>query len=112
MTNIQVEETSSPVFRFSISNENGEEVARARLHIIENDLHFEPYGLLEDVFVNEEARGQGHATTLVKEIIAKAKNLHCYKLVATSRTGRPKVHELYERLGFATHGIEFRMELI
>jgi len=33
----------------------------------------------------------------------------CYKLIATSRTSRPKVHELYQRLGFENHGVEFRM---
>jgi len=35
----------------------------------------------------------------------------CYKLVATSRASRPRVHELYERLGFENYGVEFRMNL-
>lgn len=34
----------------------------------------------------------------------------CYKLIATSRTSRPKVHELYHRLGFTQHGVEFRID--
>jgi hypothetical protein len=35
----------------------------------------------------------------------------CYMLIATSRHSRPKVHDLYRRLGFEDHGIEFRMDL-
>jgi hypothetical protein len=30
---------------------------------------------------------------------------------ATSRASRPKVHALYERLGFASYGLEFRLNL-
>lgn len=94
--------------RFSISD-NGRELARAYLYVMTNDLHKAPFGLLEDVFVDESQRGGGLGTTLVKEVIAAAHEVGCYKLIATSRTSRPKVHELYERLGFENHGVEFRM---
>jgi GNAT superfamily N-acetyltransferase len=94
--------------RFSISGE-GREIARAYLYVMTNDLHKAPFGLLEDVYVDESQRGSGLGTTLVKEAIAAAHELGCYKLIATSRTSRPKVHELYERLGFEKHGVEFRM---
>jgi GNAT superfamily N-acetyltransferase len=94
--------------RFSI-NGDGREMARAYLYIMTNDLHNAPFGLLEDVFVDESQRGSGLGTTLVKEVISAAKELGCYKLIATSRTSRPKVHELYERLGFEKHGVEFRI---
>jgi hypothetical protein len=42
--------------RFSISNE-GREVARAYLYMMTNDLHEAPFGLLEDVYVDESQRG-------------------------------------------------------
>jgi GNAT superfamily N-acetyltransferase len=77
-----------------------------------NDLHAEPFGLLEDVFVDDSQRGSGLGTALVRELIAAAREAGCYKLVATSRASRPKVHELYERLGFQNYGIEFRMNLV
>lgn len=96
--------------RFSISAD-GREVARAYLYVMTNDLHDAPFGLLEDVFVDESQRGSGLGTTLVKEVISAAQEAGCYKLIATSRTSRPKVHELYERLGFEKHGVEFRMDL-
>ena len=94
--------------RFSISSGSGE-IARAYLYVMRNDLHTSPFGLLEDVYVDESQRGSGLGTKLVQEVIAAAREAGCYKLIATSRTSRHKVHELYRRLGFENHGVEFRM---
>ncbi|NMG11641.1 GNAT family N-acetyltransferase [Brasilonema sp. UFV-L1] len=77
-----------------------------------NDLHNEPFGLMEDVFVDENYRGKGYGTQLVKKIIEIAREYRCYKLIATSRSSKPKVHELYQRLGFEEHGVEFRINLL
>jgi GNAT superfamily N-acetyltransferase len=112
MTSAQIEreERAARGIRFSISGERGE-VARAYLYIMSNDLHAEPFGLLEDVFVDESQRGSGLGTRLVNEVIAAAREAGCYKLVATSRASRPKVHALYERLGFTNYGLEFRLNL-
>ena len=104
------QERSARGIRFSIRASGGE-VARAYLYVMTNDLHEEPFGLMEDVFVAESERGSGLGTALVKEVIAAAREAGCYKLIATSRASRPKVHVLYERLGFANHGVEFRMDL-
>ena len=90
--------------------EGSKKVGRAFLYLIYNDLHKRPYGLMEDVFVDESMRGQGLGTKLVKEIIRLAKKHKCYKLIATSRTSRPKVHKLYQRFGFEKHGLEFRID--
>jgi GNAT superfamily N-acetyltransferase len=110
MTEIRRQERPARGIRFAIDGADGE-VARAYLYVMTNDLHEAPFGLLEDVFVAESERGNGLGTTLVEEVIAAARAAGCYKLVATSRASRPKVHALYERLGFANHGIEFRMDL-
>lgn len=96
--------------RFSIRGASGE-VGRAYLYIMNNDLHEAPFGLLEDVHVAESERGEGLGTALVNEAIAAARAAGCYKLIATSRAARPKVHALYERLGFQNYGLEFRMNL-
>ena len=93
------------------AHENGEELGSAYLYLIRNDLHKEPYGLLEDLLVKEEHRGKGVGSTLVKEVIAEAKRLGCYKLLGTSRMTRENVHQLYEKLGFKKWGYEFRMDL-
>lgn len=87
---------------------NGREIGRAYLYILFNDLHSKPFGLLEDVFVEEGFRGKGIGTSLTKAVIKEAKPL-CYKLIATSRYSRPAVHKLYQGLGFMHWGKEFRM---
>ena len=97
-------------FRFSITY-GTREVARAFLYVLWNDLHSAPFGLLEDVFVDESKRGQGLGTELIAEVLAAARDVGCYKIIATSRMTRPRVHELYERLGFHKHGVEFRMDI-
>lgn len=88
---------------------DGKEVGRAFLYIMNNDLKKQPFGFLEDVFVDEQLRGQGIGTKLVKSVIEEAKKIGCYKIVATSRHQRKNVHSFYEKLGFENFGIEFKM---
>lgn len=95
--------------KFTIT-ENDREIARAYLYIMHNDLHREPFGLLEDVYVAEDNRGKGLGIKLVKRVIEAAKDRGCYKLIATSRKSRSKVHQLYNKLGFQEYGLEFRMD--
>lgn len=94
-----------------IAEIDGKQIGRAYLYLIYNGLHENPYGLMEDVFVEEEFRGKGIGTALVQSVIAEAKRLGCYKLIGQSRYGREKVHELYQKLGFEDHGKNFRMNL-
>ncbi len=93
------------------ATQGGKEVARAYLYLMRNDLHGAPFGFMEDVFVDESLRGQGIGTEILNELIAEARRRGCYKLIGTSRYERPKVHALYERLGFRDCGKEFRMDL-
>jgi GNAT superfamily N-acetyltransferase len=95
--------------RFSVEMD-GREVGRAYLYLLRNDLHSQPFGLLEDVFVEPDYRGSGVAGELLEAVMAEAKR-SCYKLIATSRDGgtRTSVHEWYIRLGFVNYGTEFRM---
>ncbi|MEE8131492.1 MAG: GNAT family N-acetyltransferase [Candidatus Paceibacterota bacterium] len=96
--------------KFFIKN-GRKEIARAYLYILQNDLREEPFGLMEDVFVNKSFRERGIGTKLIQKVIKAAKKNGCYKLISTSRHSRPEVHKLYKRLGFKNHGIEFRMDL-
>ena len=97
--------------KISYHDDDGREIARAFLYVLKNDLHPEPFGFLEDVFVAADCRGQGLGTKINQEIIALARKLGCYKIVACSRDERKKVHELYRGLGYEKHGVEFRMML-
>lgn len=87
------------------------EIGHAFLYVLKNDLHKEPFGFLEDVFINEKYRSQGCGKELVKEVISEAKKRGCYKLLCTSRSGKDKVHKFYTDLGFKDCGKEFRMDL-
>lgn len=88
---------------------NGKEVGRAYLYVLRNDLHAKPFGFMEDVFVDDQHRGNGYGEALVKRVIDEAKRRGCYKLVAASRYARDRVHSLYAKLGFADYGKEFRI---
>ena len=88
----------------------GKVVGRAYLYVMTNDLHDRPFGLMEDVFVDPDHRGSEIGTALVKRVVAEAKRRRCYKLIATSRHARIRVHALYDRLGFKDHGREFRID--
>ncbi|MBI5400845.1 MAG: GNAT family N-acetyltransferase [Candidatus Yonathbacteria bacterium] len=89
--------------------ENGEEIGAVYLYLIRNDSHAEPYGLIEDLLVKEGHRRQGVGTALIKEALAEAKRLCCYKVICTSRLSREEVHRFYEKLGLKKHGFEFRI---
>ena len=88
----------------------GKVIGRAFLYILWNDLHDRPFGFMEDVFVEPEHRGSDVGTALVKRVIAETRKRGCYKLVATSRYERDRVHALYLKLGFKDHGKEFRID--
>ena len=81
------------------AHEGDEELGTLYLYLIRNDSRKEPYGLLEDLFVTETRRRKGVGSALVKETIAEAKRLGCYKVIGTSRMAREEVHRFYENLG-------------
>lgn len=93
------------------ATEDEKEIGRAWLYVLQNDLHAEPFGLIEDVFVEEKYRGSGVGTKLVQEAVEEAKKIGCYKLIATSRNSREEIHIWYEKFGFKNHGVEFRIDL-
>lgn len=94
------------------AQEDGRAIGRAFLYILKNDLHKEPFGFLEDVFVQEDYRGRGIGKSLVRSAISEARALGCYKLICTSRTEKPQVHKFYETLGFKDCGKEFRIDFV
>ena len=108
--NFEHNDVEAKGIRISITDD-GFEVGRAYIYLMHNDLHDRPFGLMEDVYVEESYRGKGIGSELVGKVIEIAKDSNCYKLIATSRISRPKVHELYQKLGFSQQGFEFRIDL-
>lgn len=107
---MNVEQLNALGFKFSIED-GGNEVARTRLYILKNDLHKEPFGFIEDVWVHPDHRGQGIAGRLVEAARKKAAEYNCYKIILTTRFKKRKVCAWYGRLGFKTHGFELREDL-
>ena len=91
--------------------ENNKTMGRIFLYFIHNNLHEEPYALLEDLYVETEYRQQGLGSKLIKEAVDVAKKEGCYKIIGTSRYARKEVHRFYQKLGFDDYGVEFRMNL-
>ena len=87
-------------------------VGRVYLYLINNDLHEKAYGVLEDLYVDEEYRNKGIGQQLVEAVIAEAKKQNCYKLISQSRYSRLNVHNFYKKNGFKDYGKNFRMDLL
>lgn len=100
----------TPGIRISVEIEK-KEVARAYLYVLSSYPEKKHYGFLAEVSVDENLRGKGVGTKLINKIIEEAKKNKCYKIVATSRSSRQKVHKFYEYLGFKNVGYEFRIDL-
>ena len=91
--------------------EAGKTIAWGYLYLIFQDRHREPYGLLENIYVEKEYRSRGLGSLLIRQMIAEAKKKKCYKLIGTSKMANADAHKFYERLGFEKMGYEFRMDL-
>ena len=97
--------------QFSIK-EDGCIVGWAFLVVIQNNRHAEPYGLLENVYVEKVHRGKGFGTVLVNTVIEHAREIGCYKIIAQSRYGKEEVHKMYKSFNFTDHGKNFRIDLL
>ncbi len=112
MNSVRVIELNRASARKMCVEENGVTIGRIYLYILYNDLHEEPFGFLEDLFVEEAWRNRGVGRDLVERAIVEAKAAGCYKLILTSRHGKKELHEWYVKLGFRDHGAEFRLTFI
>ncbi|GIW67013.1 MAG: hypothetical protein KatS3mg095_0911 [Candidatus Parcubacteria bacterium] len=111
MSKIKEKIIKSKAIKFEVFD-GKKKIVRAYLYLIKNDLHKRPYGLLEDIYIDEKYRGRGIGSHLLKEVINKAKKLKCYKLIATSRFERKNVHKWYLKAGFKKYGYEFRFDIL
>ena len=66
---------------------------------------------IESAHVHPEHRGTGVGEALIRDAIARARGLGCYRVQLTSNTARPDAHRFYERLGFVPSHLGFKMQL-
>ena len=100
---------ADPRQRLLVVEHDGAVIGSASLVIVPNLGHNgAPYALVENVVVDESARGQGHGDALMRHIIDAARQAGCYKVVLTSRKHRKDAHRFYERLGFEATSEGFR----
>ncbi len=98
--------------RFSVER-NNQEAGHAYVYMLRNDLHVQPFALIENIEVDEAYRGQGVGRELIEAVMTYSLESGCYKIIATSRNdgSRSNVHEWYKRLGFQVYGTELRINL-
>jgi GNAT superfamily N-acetyltransferase len=70
-----------------------------------------PFALVENVVVDEAARGQGHGETLMRAALAFARKAGCYKVSLFSNKRRLDAHRFYSKLGFEPRHEGFRLDL-
>jgi len=107
---MNIEEIPSKAVKISVQDGDNE-AGWVLLYIIGRELCDKQYGFVEDLYVREEYRRQGHARKLIEALRGEAKKRGCYKIVACSRHGKEHVHTLFEQCGFVDHGKEFRLDL-
>lgn len=108
MVEFSVLDVKSSGFRVCVEKD-GKDVGHAYLYVMNNDIHKRPFGFVEDVFLEESCRGSGLGKELMAKVTELAKEKNCYKLLFTSRYGKDKLHDYYEKQGFSKCGFEFRM---
>ncbi len=98
--------------RVLVAEDNGRIVGALVLAIIENiTRRGTPYAIIENVVVDEAARGQRLGAALIEQAIAEARQAGCYKVSLTSNKRRGDAHRFYERLGFVQTHEAFRIDL-
>lgn len=70
-----------------------------------------PYGIIENVVVDEKYRSKGIGEALITRAVDEARKAGCYKVTLTSNKRRTDAHRFYERLGFSRTHEAFRINL-
>ncbi|HWO93342.1 MAG TPA: GNAT family N-acetyltransferase [Dehalococcoidia bacterium] len=84
-----------------IAERAGVGVGTVQLTIVPNLTHGgRPWANVENVVVDEHARGLGVGSALLDEAVGRAQAAGCYKISLTSRVEREAAHRFYEARGF------------
>ena len=95
-----------------VAEREGKLLGTCALHLIEHLAHnFARSAIVEDVVVDEDARGLGVGQALMGKAIERARAWGCYKVALSSSQSREAAHAFYANLGFKPHGISLALQL-
>ena len=101
-----------PDYKLYVAADGDEIVGSLALLIMDNLGHRgAPSGVVEDVVVEPERRGEGIGRQMMAFALDRARDRRCYKLALSSNLSRERAHRFYESLGFEKHGYSFRVGL-
>ena len=107
-----VEMSVMPGYRLLVAEEDGEILGTTVLAILPGIAHgVSPFAVVEYVVVDEKCRRKGIGKLLMDDIVARAREASCYKIMLTSDKRREEAHEFYKSLGFETSAYGFRLYL-
>jgi ribosomal protein S18 acetylase RimI-like enzyme len=101
-----------PGYRLLVAEEDGEILGTTVLAILPGIAHgVSPFAVVEYVVVDEKCRRKGIGRLLMDDILVRAKEAGCYKIMLTSDKRREPAHDFYKSLGFEASAHGFRLYL-
>lgn len=101
-----------PDYAVYVAAEGGRVIGTFALLIMDNLAHLgAPSGVVEDVVVHPDRRGQGIGRQMMEFAMQKCREAGCYKLALSSNLKRSRAHQFYDSLGFQRHGYSFVVQL-
>jgi len=103
---------SYPNYKLYVALQNSMPVGSFGLLIMDNLGHQgASSGIVEDVVVRRNVRGQGIGKTMMEFAVQKCRERGCYKIALSSNLQRVGAHRFYESLGYRRHGYSFFIDL-
>ncbi len=93
--------TEDPNVRLLVAEQDGHIMGTLTLYVMPNLSHGgTPFAIVENVVVDETARGGGHGRLLMARAEALAQEAGCYKVSLTSNNKRDPAHAFYNHIGY------------
>jgi len=104
--------SATPGYSLLVAEEDGEIIGTTVLVILPGMAHgTSPFAVVEYVVVDEKWRSRGIGKLLMEYVIARSREVGCYKIMLTSDKRRKRAHKFYKSLGFETSAHGFRLYL-
>jgi GNAT superfamily N-acetyltransferase len=99
-----------PGYSLLVAEEGKEILGTTVLVILPGLAHdVSPFAVVEYVVVDEKHRRRGIGKLLMDDVIERAKEAGCYKIMLTSDNRREEAHDFYRSLGFEASAHGFRL---